>query len=88
MESLQLITNALANLQPTPDLPDTRSLVRDMPCRGDDLHRSAVDDEDVRPAVLRFMSKTAHLRALAEAVHECREKANALDWEAWNRDYF
>ena len=88
IESVRLITNSLANLQPIPDLPDTRSLVGDIASRGDDLHRSAVGDEEVRSAVLGFMSTTAHLRALADAIHECRDKANALDWEAWNRDYF
>jgi uncharacterized membrane protein YccC len=88
IESVRLITNSLANLQPIPDLPDTGSLVSDIASRGDDLHQSAVGDEDVRSALLRFMSTTAHLRALADAIHECRDKANALDWEAWNRDYF
>lgn len=25
---------------------------------------------------------------LADAIHDCRAKANALDWEAWNRKTF
>jgi uncharacterized membrane protein YccC len=88
VESLQLITNSLADLQPIPDLPDARRLVRDIASRIDHLRRSAAGDEDVRASVLRFLSTTAHLRALADAIHDCCDKANALDWEAWNRNYF
>ncbi len=88
VESFQLIANSLAALQPIPELPDTRRLVRDIASRGDDLRRSAGGDEDVRASVLRFMSATARLGSLADAIHDCRDKANALDWEAWNRNYF
>jgi hypothetical protein len=28
------------------------------------------------------------LRSLLDAIHDCRDKANALDWPAWNRNYF
>jgi len=86
-ESLQMITNSLANLQPIPDLPDTHSLFRDIASRGDDLRRSVFGEEDGQTAILDFMRVTAHLRALADAIHDCRDKANALDWEAWNRNY-
>ncbi len=88
VESLQLIASSLAKLQPIPDLPDTRSLVRDLESRGDDLSRSAAGDEDARASALRFMSASAQLRSLTDAIHDCRDKANALDWEAWNRNYF
>jgi len=88
VESFLLIGNSLADLKPIPDLPDTRSLVREIESRGEDLHRSAAGDEDVRASVLRFMSATAQLGPLANAIHDCRDKANALDWEAWNRNYF
>jgi hypothetical protein len=88
VESFLLITNSLADLKPIPDLPDTTSLVREIESRGDDLRRSAAGDEDVRASVLRFMSATAQLGPLADTIHDCRDKANALDWEAWNRSYF
>ena len=88
VESFQLIANSLAAMQPIPDLPDTRSLVRDIESRGDDLRRSAAGDEDARASVLRLMSASAHLGSFADAIHDCRDKANALDWEAWNRNYF
>jgi uncharacterized membrane protein YccC len=88
VESFQLITNSLAALKPIPDLPDTRSLVREIESRGDDLRRSAAGDEDARASALRLMSAAARLGSLADAIHDCRDKANALDWEAWNRNYF
>ena len=87
-ESFQLIANSLAALQPIPDLPDTKGLVREIESRGDDLRRSAGGDEDARASVLRFMGATARLGSLADAIQDCRDKANALDWEAWNRNYF
>jgi hypothetical protein len=37
---------------------------------------------------VRQASATAQLRSLLEAIHDCRDKANALDWETWNRNYF
>jgi uncharacterized membrane protein YccC len=87
-ESFRLIANSLAAMQPIPELPDIRSLVRAIESRADDLHRSAASDQDVRASVLRLMSASAHLDSFAEALHDCRDKANALDWEAWNRNYF
>ena len=88
VESFQLIVSSLADLKPIPDLPDTRSLVRTIESRGDDLHRAGAADEGVRASVLRFMSATAQLGSLAEKIHDCRDKANAIDWKAWNRNYF
>ncbi len=87
VESFQLIANSLATQQPIPDLPETSRLVREIESRGDDLRRSAGGDEDARASVLRFMSTTARLGSLADAIQDCRDNANALDWEAWNRNY-
>ena len=86
-DSFQLIANSLAALQPIPDLPDTRGLVREIEARGDRLRHSAGGDEDARASVLRLMGTTARLGSLADAIDDCRDKANALDWEAWNRNY-
>jgi uncharacterized membrane protein YccC len=88
IESLQLISNSLAAQQPIPDLPDTSSLVREVESRGDDLRQAAANTVEARATVLHFMSATAQLRSLTDAIHDCRDKANALDWEAWNRNYF
>ena len=86
-ESFQLIANSLAALQPVPELPDTRSLVSEIESRGDNLRRSAAGDEDASASALRLMGTTARLGSLADAIHDCRDKTNALDWEAWNRNY-
>jgi len=88
IDSFQLIANSLADLKPIPDLPDTSSLVREIESRADDLRRSAGGDEDARVSALRLMGATAHMDSLADAIHDCRDKANTLDWEAWNRNYF
>ena len=87
VESFQLIVNSLAAEQPIPDLPDTTGLVREIESRGDALRRSAGGDEAARVSAMRFMSTAARLGSLADAIHDCRDKANALDWEAWNRNY-
>jgi len=88
VESFQLIANSLVDQKPIPDLPDTRSLVHEIEARGDDLRRSAGGDEDVRASVLHFMSASAQLGPLADTINNCRDKANALDWKAWNSNYF
>jgi len=82
-----LIANSLATLQPIPDLPDTRGLVREIEARRDQLRQSASGDEDARASVLRLMGTTARLGSMSDAIDDCRDKANALDWEAWNRNY-
>jgi len=33
------------------------------------------------------MSAAARMGSLVDAIHDCRDKANALDWTAWNRNY-
>jgi hypothetical protein len=73
IDSLQLISNSLADLKPIPELPDTTSLISEVESQGEDLRQA---------------SATAQLRSLLEAIHDCRDKANALDWAAWNRNYF
>jgi hypothetical protein len=83
-----VISNALADLKPIPELPDTRSLIRELESRGDDLRQPAANGAEDQASVFSFMSATAQLRSLLDAIHDCRDKANALDWEAWNRNYF
>jgi hypothetical protein len=50
--------------------------------------QSAGREVKLQDSVLLFMSATAQLRSLVGAIHDCRDKANALDWAAWNRNYF
>ena len=88
VESFQLIASSLADLKPAPALPDTGSLVREIESRGGVLRRTAAGDDDVQASALRVMNVTAHMHSLADAIHDCRDKTNAIDWEAWNRNYF
>jgi hypothetical protein len=88
IESLQVISNALADLKPIPELPNTRGLLRELESRGDDLRQPAAKEAEGQASLFSFMSATAQLRSLLDAIHDCRDKANALDWEAWNRNYF
>jgi hypothetical protein len=88
IDSLQLISNSLADLKPIPDLPDSASLIREVEAQSDDLRQAAGREVKLRASALLFLSATAQLRSLLEAIHDCRDKANALDWEAWNRNYF
>ena len=87
VESFQLIASSLADLKPVPALPDTGSLVREIESSGGDLRRAAGGDEDIEASALRAMSVAAHLHSLSDAIHDCRDKTNAIDWEAWNRNY-
>ena len=88
IESLQLISNSLAELKPIPDLPDTTSLLREIESRGDGRPQSPARQAELRASDLRFLTASAQLRSLVAAIHDCRAKANALDWAAWNRNYF
>jgi uncharacterized membrane protein YccC len=88
IDSLQLISNALDEQRPVPDLPDTDSLIREVESREAELRQSVARDADMHTSILGFMSATSELRSLAGAIQDCRDKANALDWAAWNRSYF
>jgi uncharacterized membrane protein YccC len=88
VESFQLIANSLADLKPIPDLPDTRSLVREIESRGDDLRRSAAGDNDILTSVQDVMSVIAYMNLIADELNNCHDKLNSLDWEGWNRNYF
>jgi hypothetical protein len=88
VESFQLIASSLADLKPAPALPDTGSLVREIESRGGNFRRTAGGDDDIEASALRVMNVAAHLHSLADAIHDCRDKTNAIDWEAWNRNYF
>jgi hypothetical protein len=50
--------------------------VRDGQSSGEDLD-----------ATLHLLSTAAHMGSLADAIDDCRDKMNALDWAAWNRNY-
>ena len=88
IESLQVMSNSLADLKPIPELPDSISLMRELESRGDALRQPAANAAQDQASVFNLMSASAQLRSLLDAIHDCRDKANALDWEAWNRNYF
>jgi uncharacterized membrane protein YccC len=88
VESFQLIANSLADLKPIPDLPETRSLVREIETRVDDLRRSAAGANDILTSVQGVLRVTAHMNLLADELNNCRDKVNALDWKGWHQNYF
>jgi len=88
IDSLQMISNALAEQRPVPDLPDSESLIREVESSEADLRQTVASSVDVHASILRFMSAVSELRSLSGAIQDCRDKANALDWAAWNRSYF
>jgi hypothetical protein len=88
IDSLQTISSALDEQRPVPDLPDTESLIRAVESREAELSQSVARNADVHTSTLRFMSVIAEMRSLAAAIQDCRDKANSLDWLAWNRSYF
>jgi hypothetical protein len=87
VESFQLIGHSLLDLTPIPVLPDTSSLVREFESRGDQIRDSAVDDEEARASALHVLRVAAHVQLLAGELNDCRDKANALDWKAWNQNW-
>ena len=73
IESFQMIANSVGDQNPIQALPATGHLVGDLETKAEDV---------------RLMNMTAHLGSLLDAIAECRDKANAFDWKAWNRNYF
>ena len=73
IESFQIIANSVGDQNPVQALPANGSLVHDLETKAEDV---------------RLMNITAHLGSLLDAIADCRDKANAFDWKAWNRNYF
>jgi len=86
IDSLQMISNALAEQRPVP--PDMENTIHEAESRVAECRQSVARDADVHASCLRFMGTIVEMRSLAAAIQDCRDKANALDWVAWNRSYF
>jgi hypothetical protein len=87
-DSFQLIADSLANREPVPRLPDTKKLLRDLESKGHAIRQPVSGNKISHAAALHAMSLTARFEALSDAIHDCRTRANALDWNAWNQNYF
>jgi soluble cytochrome b562 len=88
IDSLQTISAALDEQRPVPDLPDMENTIHEAESRVAECRQSVARDADVHASCLRFMGTIVEMRSLAAAIQDCRDKANALDWVAWNRSYF
>jgi len=87
IRSLQLIADALAQQRAIPDLPellDSKSLFSEVENRGIERYQAAPAEREGQAALLLA---TSQLCAWIEAIHDCKNKANAIDWEAWNRSH-
>jgi hypothetical protein len=87
-DSFSLIANSLAELKPVPDLPDTEHLIREIESKGDTILQSPACDNVSHAEVAHALSVRAHFQSLGDAIQDCRDRANALDWKRWNRNYF
>jgi uncharacterized membrane protein YccC len=88
VESCEVIAKALAGHEPVPELPEIGGQVRNIRSKVDEVRRSTIGDDEVQVSLLRVLSVTAHMRLLADELNDCRDKANALDWKAWDRNWF
>ena len=87
-DSFSLIANSLAELKPIPDLPDTEHLIREIESKGNAILQSPASDDVSHAEAVHALSVRAHFQSLADAIQDCRDRANALDWKVWNRNYF
>ena len=88
-DSFRSIAGALKKLAPVPDIPDTGSLMADLQSKmGVELRDETAGDDQIQASPLRVMRIATHLYALTDSLRDCREAVNALDWEAWSRNYF
>lgn len=82
LDSLRTISRSLAGQQPVPKLSDDREMIQDFESRADHFRQSLPQE-----AVVTAMNGISNARFLAQAIENCRSKANAIDWQAWNRNY-
>ncbi len=88
VESCEAITNALAGHESVPELPGIGIQVGNLQSKVDEVRHSALGDDEVQDSLLRVLSVTAHMQLLANELDDCRDKANALNWKAWDQNWF
>ena len=87
IHSLQLIADSLAQQQMIPDSPvllDSNKLLYEIENRGIADNQAASPE---REALASLLLATAQLRRWIEAIQDCQDKTNAIDWKAWNRNH-
>ena len=87
VESCEIIANALTSREPVPELPEIGGQVHHLESKLDEFRRSATGDQEVQTSVLRVLSVTTHMHLLVGELNDCRDKANALDWKAWQQNW-
>jgi uncharacterized membrane protein YccC len=88
IESCEIIANALTGREPVPELPEIGAQVHHLESKVDELRHAAIGDQEIQTSVLRVLNVTTQLQLLAGELNDCRDKANALDWKAWQQNWF
>ena len=86
IHSLQHIADSLAQQQMIPESPgllDSNKLLYEIENRGIADNQAAPPE---REALASLLLATAQLRRWIEAIQDCQDKTNAIDWKAWNRN--
>jgi hypothetical protein len=86
-DSLEEIQEGIKGHAPTGVLTDTKVLIEEYRHQLDSLRDDPAVDTTNRETAGRALVLAGYYRALADAIDQCRECVEALDWQQWQRSY-
>jgi hypothetical protein len=85
---LSQLRQALASSQPAPALPELAASADDFRATLEPAHAEAHRGEGIHGSLHEALTLTGFYCALADAIEQCRRRANDLDWRKWDEAYF
>jgi hypothetical protein len=85
---LSQLRQALAASQPAPALPELAASADDFRATLEPAHAEAHRGEGIHGPLHEALTLTGFYCALADAIEQCRQRVNDLDWRKWDEAYF
>jgi Fusaric acid resistance protein family len=85
---LTQLGQALASSQPVPALAELSAAPDDFRAVLEPMHAEAHRSGEIRGSLHGALTLTGFYCALAEAIEQCRQRTNDIDWQQWDLAYF
>ena len=85
---LTQLGQALASSQPVPALAELSAAPDDFRAVIEPMHAEAHRSGEIRGSLHGALTLTGFYCALAEAIEQCRQRTNDIDWQRWDLAYF
>ena len=87
-QEFRLLKDSISNGEQVPEFPDTSELVKQISADLKDIRSREGASENLNELAVRILLLTGFYQSLTVSLAECRQRVNALDWKAWDQEYF